>query len=661
MKAKFICHKDFENLKPVNVFQKENLGPINFTHPKELLNRHTLFRRSFFADNVENATIKITADDYFKLYINGKFVMQGPPPSYPNAYFYIEKDVSKFLKKGKNVIAVITYYQGLINRVWVSGDLRSMLYLDLKANGKTILVSDENFKVSTHTGYENVGITGYDTQVLEGYNSNAKEIDFYKSNFNDKNWENACVYKNADYKLIKSPIEPIAIYKQPFKTKMVNNGVMFLDFGYESAGTLTITAKGNKGDEITIYYGEELENGRVKHDMRCNCNYVDKWWLSGKKDKLIQFDYKAFRYAEIIIPNGVEILSVFKNVRHYPFKNQSKFKTKNQKLKQVLNLCRNTVKYGAQEVFVDCPTREKGQYLGDLCVSGRAHAVLTKSTTLIKKCFKDFCNSSFICKGLMAVSTSSFNQEIADYSLLTSALALWIYNQDGDVEFLNYAYPYLKNQLNYFKAYLNKAFLLEGVGEKWNMVDWPENLRDNYSFPITRPIGKGVHNVINAHFIGFLKAFDKISQILGKKSSGLTKKAENSFITAFLNKQTNLFTDGADKTHSSVHSNVLPLLFEIGTNDKKVKQSIINFICDKKLTSMGVYMSYFALAGLVKAGKTRLAVELATDENAWLNMIKEGATTTFEAWGKDQKWNTSLFHPWATAPTIIFENPKNVY
>ena len=42
-------------------------------------------------------------------------------------------------------------------------------------------------------------------------------------------------------------------------------------------------------------------------------------------------------------------------------------------------------------------------------------------------------------------------------------------------------------------------------------------------------------------------------------------------------------------------------------------------------------------------------------------MIKEGATTTFEAWGKDQKWNTSLFHPWATAPTIIFENPKNVY
>ena len=32
------------------------------------------------------------------------------------------------------------------------------------------------------------------------------------------------------------------------------------------------------------------------------------------------------------------------------------------------------------------------------------------------------------------------------------------------------------------------------------------------------------------------------------------------------------------------------------------------------------------------------------DEGAWLRMIREGATTTFEGWGKDSKWNTSLFH-----------------
>lgn len=25
-------------------------------------------------------------------------------------------------------------------------------------------------------------------------------------------------------------------------------------------------------------------------------------------------------------------------------------------------------------------------------------------------------------------------------------------------------------------------------------------------------------------------------------------------------------------------------------------------------------------------------------------MLREGATTAFEAWGRDSKWNTSLFH-----------------
>ena len=34
-------------------------------------------------------------------------------------------------------------------------------------------------------------------------------------------------------------------------------------------------------------------------------------------------------------------------------------------------------------------------------------------------------------------------------------------------------------------------------------------------------------------------------------------------------------------------------------------------------------------------------------------MLKEGATTLFEAWGKEDKWNTSLCHPWAAAPVIV--------
>ena len=50
------------------------------------------------------------------------------------------------------------------------------------------------------------------------------------------------------------------------------------------------------------------------------------------------------------------------------------------------------------------------------------------------------------------------------------------------------------------------------------------------------------------------------------------------------------------------------------------------------------------LAGLKRTGNTALMYEFIKDKKAWLRMLREGATATFEGWGKDSKWNTSLFH-----------------
>ena len=55
-------------------------------------------------------------------------------------------------------------------------------------------------------------------------------------------------------------------------------------------------------------------------------------------------------------------------------------------------------------------------------------------------------------------------------------------------------------------------------------------------------------------------------------------------------------------------------------------------------------------------GQYDMVYELLVNEgeHGWVNMLREGATNCFEAWGKDQKWNTSLCHPWASAPIPIF-------
>ena len=661
MQGKFICHKDFENLKPIDVFHKELSPNQTEKHAESLYNRHTLFRKKVVLEKASRAILKITADDYFKLYINGVYVTQGPPPSYPNHYYFMEIDVTPFLKEGVNTFAVHNYYQGLINRVWVSGDLRSMFWCELYLDGKIALVSDESWLTATHTGYSSCGIIGYETAFAERYDSSAKEVGFEKELFDDSQWKPASIYKQTDYILQKSPIQPLSVYlKKPIYTKRKGE-VLFVDFGQEMVGYLRAKAKGKQGDKVLLRFGEELNpDGSIRFDMRCNCRYEEEWILSGKEDVLDQFDYKAFRYCEIMIPEGASVRDVEMQVRHYPYEKKAVYETDNEQLRKVLQLCENTVKYGTQEVFVDCPTREKGQYLGDVCVSGRAQCVLTGDTTLIKKAIIDFCGSAFICKGVMAVSTSSFMQEIADYSLLLPALVLWVYKRDNDKDFLRLTFPYITGVYEYFMQYSQEDGLIEGVKEKWNLVDWPDNLRDGYNFPLTKPISPGKHNVLNAFWIGFLKAYQDICEILGEAVNIAIDNVEKSFINAFYNKETGLYCDSTQKTHSAVHSNVLPLLFNIGMSETK-ERKIVEYICQKKLTSMGVYMAYFTLAALMKHGEREKAELLATDKGAWLNMLEEGATTTFEAWGKNQKWNTSLFHPWATAPLIVFAKDTEVY
>ena len=661
MQAKFICHKDFKNLKPIDVFHKELSPKPAEKHAESLCNRHILFRKKAVLGKASKAILKITTDDYFKLYINGVYVTQGPPPSYPDHYYFMEIDVTPFLKDGVNTFAVHNYYQGLINRVWVSGDLRSMFWCELYLDGKVALVSDESWLTATHTGYSSCGIIGYETAFAERYDSSAKEVGFEKESFDDSQWQPASIYKQTDYILQKSPIQPLSVYlKKPIYTERKGE-VLFVDFGQEMVGYLRAKAKGKQGDKVLLRFGEELNSdGSVRFDMRCNCRYEEEWILSGKEDVLDQFDYKAFRYCEIMMPEGSSVRDVEMQVRHYPYEKKAVYETDNEQLRKVLQLCENTIKYGTQEVFVDCPTREKGQYLGDVCVSGRAQCVLTGDTTLIKKAIIDFCGSAFICKGVMAVSTSSFMQEIADYSLLLPALILWVYKRDNDKDFLRLTFPYITGVYEYFMQYSQEDGLIEGVKEKWNLVDWPDNLRDGYNFPLTKPISPGKHNVLNAFWIGFLKAYQDICEILGEAVNIAIDNVEKSFINAFYNKETGLYCDSTQKTHSAVHSNVLPLLFDIGMSETK-ERKIVEYICQKKLTSMGVYMAYFTLAALMKHGEREKAELLATDKGAWLNMLEEGATTTFEAWGKNQKWNTSLFHPWATAPLIVFAKDTEVY
>ena len=600
--------------------------------PSELWdNMHIVFSKTFGIEEFENAKIRISADDYYKLYINNTYVGQGPAPSYSFAQNFNEYSIENYLKNGENEINVSLYYQGLNNRVWISDDGKIGLIADVFIDDKLFISTDKSWEYRIDESFIESGKVGYETAFLEN-----RDLRITLSEIKTPNEiTNGYVFKNEPFPALQitpKKVEPI-----------ITDKTYFYDFEQEYVCNIRIKASSDKaGKRIIIHCAEELEeNGKPRFDMRCGCRYEEICTLDKGENIIEQFDYKAFRYLEIIAEDGIGIDAEIL-IRHYPFVD-FEFKTKDDKLSSVLNLCKNTVLLGAQENFIDCPTREKGQYLGDVFISGFAHYYLTKDCRLLKKALEDFAASIEYCKRFLSVAPCSYKQEIADYSLLFSNAVYKYYQLTKDKVFLKKMLPACVFINNYFSEFEDSDGLLKNADEQWNLVDWPENMRDNYEF-------SEKHCVLNAHYINSVLNEEKIKSALGIDYKIKSEMLIKSFNNAFFSKETGLYLDNKDSAHSSIHSNMLPLAFGISK-----EKSIADYLV-KRGVECSPFMAYFFLKALCNTGKKSAALSFITsdDKHSWLNMINEGATTLFEVWSKEEKWNTSLFHPWSAAPLLIY-------
>ena len=208
----------------------------------------------------------------------------------------------------------------------------------------------------------------------------------------------------------------------------------------------------------------------------------------------------------------------------------------------------------------------------------------------------------------------------------------------------------------HFAAYARADGLLENVSAQWNLVDWPETARDGYDFPLKRPVvGRGCHNVVNALWYGALLMREKIERILGLPSQRNASSVAEAYRTVFFREEQKLFADSEKSAHCSLHANLYAAFFGLLPEESGDAYEALLLTPGR---FCGVMPMYFALRGLAKLGKHRALYRLLTrtDEYGWRNMLREGASACFEAWGKEQKWNTSLCHPWASGPiSLIIE------
>lgn len=675
----------FDGLAPIETLgryrEREAIARrVLAAHRPGLANVHLLLRKSFTLDGLpQTARLRITADDYAKVWVNGHFVGQGPAPGFFWQTFVNDWDIAPYLREGENVLAVHLYYQGMLTRVWNSADHRMGLATALDLTGAdgavSMIVSDaswryriigkpttvtvedhfrrrspEEYYRPTHSG----GMIGSLTAFQENWDARELPVGWREPGFDDSTWQapSAVALSAKDYAFVPQPTPPLEHRRlAPVAVRELGPGHYLLDFGRSLAGAFGLRLPGHAGHVVEIRHAEELEpDGTARYRTRCNCVYQEFWTLSGAAEcELEQFDYKGFRYVEV--RNATAPLSranAWVDARHYPRPDDIRFRSTDPLLDRIWTLCAEALTWCAQEGSVDCPNREKGQYLGDMSHFLQTHALYSGDTRLMRKALGQFAATARVTPGLLSIAPGNFNQEIADFSLLFPEQIEFLFWQTGDRALLDEFLPVAEGVLTHYGRFADARGLLAiPPGEAWDLVDHPfDTMADGYDRKDGEP-----HAVLNLLWYG---AHETVARL--RRWAGLAP-ADNAPLRraiqdAFFDAGQGVFVDRRGSKHASLHANAMALY--AGAADQEQKPAILDLIARKRMAG-GPYLACFLLHALFREGRADLAYSLMAgpDPNSWAAMLDQGATAAMEVWRLEQKGNATWCHSWAVTPIAM--------
>jgi hypothetical protein len=178
-------------------------------------NRTVVARKSFRVKQPERATLRITADSFYRVVLNGIIVNDGPARSWPDHYQYDVLDVTPYLVPGANELRVIARYYGVgdFHRIPQQAGLLAQLDVTERGGRQFTLATDGSWEIAEAPAWiENTPKVSIQMEPMEVYDARLEDgLRFSK----------AAVLFAADHGPWKNlePRDTRLLTKQPFAFK----------------------------------------------------------------------------------------------------------------------------------------------------------------------------------------------------------------------------------------------------------------------------------------------------------------------------------------------------------------------------------------------------------------------------------------------------------
>ncbi len=275
-------------------------------------------KEAVLKSGIKKARLYVSSLGLYEFQVNGKKVGNDyfTPgwTDYNKRVYYQTYDISSNLLEGNNAFGAILgegWYAGyLAYALFVKNPVVKNFYGDvplLKAqieveydNGeREIIASDETWKTNHGPILEADILNG------ETYDANLEFENWSEAGFDDANWQASQVYpEKAEREIQCYPGNPVQVFTE-LKPKSVTpreGGKYIFDLGQNFAGIVRLKVKGQKGDKITLKFGEALfPDGSLMTENLRMARATDTYILKGDPDGEVwtpRFTYHGFQYVE---------------------------------------------------------------------------------------------------------------------------------------------------------------------------------------------------------------------------------------------------------------------------------------------------------------------------------------------------------------------------
>jgi alpha-L-rhamnosidase len=640
------------------------------------------------ASPVVRARAYTAADHTYELFVNGERADRGTSFGYPGEDYYQAADVTDLVAAGGPLALGVRYhwYGSGQGRPAGARGLLLKLVVEHADGSREVVRTDGTWRVTRDTLFPN----GSERRNGEGdrverQDARAEVVGWTNPGYNDSAapWtapEVVGAHPVAPYshligqetRLAETTVAPVALGR-------ADDGTVVADFGVVIPARPAVRFEdGVAGRTIDIRAGYTLTGtGRVDAStlMSQGTNMSYPYTQQDGEQWFRAYTHLGFRYLEI--PGAGEELTlddISAVVVHtdVPPGRESTFDSSNATLDAVWEMLKRSAIYSVQEAFVDTPTREKGQFLGDAADISYATMGAFGERDATQQAIREFLRSAkrFWTTGddlgryNAVYPNGDGKRDIPDYSLMFVDWVWRYYEETGDRELVEEAYPAIRDTADYVLRHIPAegptaglvTHLAGGSGPyQYGIIDWPEPGRFGYDMTAA------ARTTINAQGVDVLRTTARMARLLGRPGdeastydsratdlvdamNGKLRRADGSYADGLL-------PTGAQSAHAGQHSTSYAIAH--GVAPPADHPALAGYLASLGM-KQGPMTVHWLLQALSDGDRPDAVLDLLTNEAdlGWANILSQGGTFTWEAWTLDPGSNFSQSHGWGAQAAV---------